>query len=127
MPSSPLSQPELLTTLRVRAGVPSSCPWRTIRTRPGLSVSQIAPSAAKASAQGATSPSATLVTLKLRGCGDVSDVVVGVAVGRGDDVVAVDEPPNVQPLSTSPARTPLAIRRDINPMLAAQDRDTLSR
>jgi len=95
-----------------------------MRTRPGRSVSQMVPSAAKASAQGATRPSATDLTVKLRGCGEASVVAVGVVEGRGDGVVAVDEPPNVQPLSTSPARTAPPTRWDIVLMLAAYDHGT---
>src|SRR5438105_2344711 len=121
MPSRPLSQPVLVTTFRLSAGVGSSWPLRMMRTRPGRSVSQIVPSAANASAHGATRPSATDLTMKFSGWGDVMLVAFGVAVGRGDDVVAVDEPPIVQPLSARLTRTAPAIRWGIVLMLAAQE------
>src|SRR2546425_8273037 len=96
-----------------------------MRTRPGRSVSQMVPSVANASAQGATSPSATDFTVKVKGCGEASVVAVGVADGWGDELVAVDEPPKVQPLSTSPIMTAPPIRWDIVLMLAAYDHGTL--
>ena len=59
--------------------------------------------------------------MKFSGWGDVMLVAFGVAVGRGDEVVAVDEPPIVQPLSARLTRTAPAIRWGIVLMLAAQE------
>src|SRR5438128_1266050 len=92
-----------------------------IRTRPGRSVSQIEPSSANASAQGATRPSATDFTVNLSGPGEVRAVAVGLAVVLDPALgVALDPPPRPQPVTARPiSRVELtAARRGTTPMLA---------
>src|SRR5205814_7136587 len=124
IPRSPLSQPLAVTTFSVRAGGASSWPWRMIRTRPGRSVSQIEPSSANASAQGATRPSATVFTVKLSGPGEVRAVAVGLAVVLDPALgLALDPPPRLQPVTATPiSRVEMtAARRGTTPMLAGHD------
>src|SRR5206468_5413268 len=92
-----------------------------IRTRPGRSVSQIEPSSANASAQGATRPSAIVFTLKLSGPGEVRAVAVGLAVVLDVAVgLALDPPPRLQPDTARPISSVdvAAARRGTTPMLA---------
>ena len=92
-----------------------------IRTRPGRSVSQIVPSSANASAQGATRPSATVFTVKLSGPAEARAVAVGLAVVLDVAVgLALDPPPRLQP-DTARAINSVevtAARRGTTPMLA---------
>src|SRR5215469_18843051 len=116
MPSRPSSQPVPVATWSVSAGAGSSCPFRRTRTRPGRSVSQMAPSAANASAHGATRFCATACTVNCSGLGGASvGTVVAVAAGVGLTLglaaLLPPEPPEQAATVRTDSRITMARRR----------------
>src|SRR6202011_3079544 len=98
------------------------------RTRPGRSVSQIAPSLAKARDQGASSPWATLCWMSLSGPGCLRGARVGAAVGEGagaagsEDADGVDldravAPPVPQALRSAATRRTAPARIEPDPTM----------
>ena len=84
-------------------------------------MSQIEPSSANASAQGATRPSATDFTVNFSGPGEVRAVAVGLAVVLDPALgLALDPPPRLQPDTARPINSVevTAARRGTRPMLA---------